>query len=85
MDVWIVKDHEDQIVDVFKTAEGACAYLMAELQRWHDEYPNDFDNYFLQVCRGIVLEDFVREQSVIRAGIPDENFWLRAIKFEVKE
>lgn len=86
MTVWIVKDFEDQIVDVFKNVDGAVNYLMSEVERWHDEFPKDIDKSLLMGMRELILHEYVNGSSVIHAGFSDdENFYLRAIQFDVKE
>ena len=86
MTVWIVKNFEDQIVDVFKNVDSAVNYLMSEVERWHDEFPEDIDKSLLMGMRELILNEYVNESRVIHAGFPDdENFYLRAIQFDVKE
>ena len=87
MTVWIVKDYEDQIVDVFKTKEGVYSYLESVLAEWNDEYPNDFDNFTYGCCKEVLFRDYIDQLKVLRAGLPndDTGFYLKAIEFEVKE
>lgn len=87
MKIWIVKDYEEQIVDIFKTKEGAYAYLEAELERWNTEFPNNFNNFTYGCCKEVLFHDYVDQMRVLRAGLPnnDEGFYLKAIEFEAKE
>ena len=89
MKVWIVKDYEDTIVDIFKTRDGAYNYLLSELDRWNDEFPEEFDDFNYGCCKQVLFSDYVEQKQELRAGlvqsIYDSGFYLRAKEYEVKE
>lgn len=86
MTVWIVKDFENEIVDMFKTKEGAYSYLSAELARWNDEFPTDFDDFTYGCCKEVLFHDYMEQKNVLRAGYrnDDRGFYLEAYECEVK-
>lgn len=86
MRVWIIKDFENEIVDIFKTKEGAYSYLQAELARWNDEFPTDFDDFTYGCCKEVLFHDYIDQKNVLRAGLPndDRGFYLEAYDFEIK-
>jgi hypothetical protein len=86
MTVWIVKDFENEIVDIFKTKEGAYSYLSAELARWNDEFPTDFDDFTYNYCKEALFHDYIDQKNVLRAGLPNDEcgFYLEAYDFEIK-
>ena len=86
MTVWIVRNYEDELVDIFKTKEGAYSYLEAELERWNDEFPTDFDDFTYGCCKEILFNSYIDQRKILYAGLSnDDGFYLEAYEFEVKE
>ena len=86
MRIWIVRNYEDELVDIFKTREGAYSYLSAELVRWNDEFPTDFDDFTYDRCKEILFNGYIDQRKILYAGLPnDDGFYLEAYEFEVKE
>lgn len=82
MSIWVVYDIENTLVSLFKTPEGAYSYMMAEADRWAEEYSGISESQAL-IYKQKLARDFKKETSDFSIGDFDSLFYLFARKTEV--
>ena len=85
MKVWIVKDFEDTIVDIFKTKEGAYSYMCAEMERWRDEHPREFTLSDYKNSKKQLDNEYKANIGGMHTWLLDNGFYLKAGQYNVKE
>ena len=82
MTVWVVRDFENEILEVFETQEAACAYLMELLNKWEQLYPETYDKFMGRCCRELLLNQLICNKK-LTLGDDETSLYVEAVPREV--